>query len=61
METDPVSETSCFYSLEYRKMEKVQKTLILCVIHHRQNLLESISWPAERLSVSQETVCSTEL
>jgi hypothetical protein len=24
-ETDPVSETSCFYSLDYRTIEKVQK------------------------------------
>jgi hypothetical protein len=24
-ETDQISETSCFYSLEFRKMEKVQK------------------------------------
>jgi hypothetical protein len=32
-ETDPVSETSCFYSLEYPTMEKVQKTHIFYVLY----------------------------
>jgi hypothetical protein len=30
-----------FYFLEYRATEKSQNPLILCVIHHRQNPLES--------------------
>jgi hypothetical protein len=30
-----------FCSLEYRTMEKVKNPVILCVIHHRQNPLES--------------------
>jgi hypothetical protein len=43
METNPVSETSCFYSLEYQTMEKTKNPVILCTIHHRQNPLESTS------------------
>jgi hypothetical protein len=38
-ETDPVSETLCFYSLEYRTMEKLKTPVILSVTHHRQNPL----------------------
>jgi hypothetical protein len=40
-ETDPASETSCFYSLEYRTTERVENPVILCVVHHRQNPLEA--------------------
>jgi hypothetical protein len=41
-ETDPVSETSCFLVSRIPDNGKVQKkTVILCVIHHRQNPSES--------------------
>jgi hypothetical protein len=40
-ETGCVSETSC--SLEYQTMEKFKNPVILSVIHHRQNRLESTS------------------
>jgi hypothetical protein len=41
-ETDPVSETSCFlFSTIPDDGKNSQKPAILCVIHHRQNPLES--------------------
>jgi hypothetical protein len=43
METDPVSETSCFSSnfLESVRWTKSENPVILCVIHNRQNPVES--------------------
>jgi hypothetical protein len=43
METDPVSETSCFSSnyLESGRWTNSENPVILCVIHHRQNPIES--------------------
>jgi hypothetical protein len=42
METDPVSETSCFSSnyLESGRGTKPETQVNLCVIHHRQNHIE---------------------
>jgi hypothetical protein len=42
-ETDPVSEKSCFSSnyLESGRWTKSENPVILCVIHHRQNPIES--------------------
>jgi hypothetical protein len=42
-ETDPVSETSCFSSnyLESGRWTKSENPVILCVIHHHQNPIES--------------------
>jgi hypothetical protein len=43
METDPVSETSCFlFSRIPDDGEKSKNLVILCVIHHRQSPLESL-------------------
>jgi hypothetical protein len=44
LETDPVSEKSCFYllnSLQSGRWTKSENPLILCVIHHRQNPIQS--------------------
>jgi hypothetical protein len=43
MERDPVSETSCFSSnyLESGRWTESENPVILCVIHHRQNPIES--------------------
>jgi hypothetical protein len=43
-ETGRVSETSCFSSnyLESGRWAKSENPIILCVIHHRQNPIESI-------------------
>jgi hypothetical protein len=46
METGPVSKTSCFLSpnlLESGRWTKFKNSLILCVIHHRQNRIETLN------------------
>jgi hypothetical protein len=41
METDPVSETSFFYSKNIGRWKRSKKPIILCAIHHRQNPINS--------------------
>jgi hypothetical protein len=57
METDPVSEMSCFSSnyLESGRRTKSENPVILCVIHHRQNGIESTSGVLDILRA--EIVC----
>jgi hypothetical protein len=51
METDPVSEMSCFSSnyLKPGRWTKSENPVILCVIHHRQNPIESTLVAVEQL------------
>jgi hypothetical protein len=69
-ETDPVSETSCFSSnyIESGLWTKSENPVILCVIHHRQNTIEStgiyIRWHQRNqsqvyLSVSLPSIFNT--
>jgi hypothetical protein len=57
----PLERTNLNHFLEYRKMKKSKNPVIMSVIHHRQNLLESTCMitPAKICSVPKECLPAT--